>query len=571
MRKFRRVVLIAVAAFLLLWILLPSAGPRVENGSVLVVEISGRYAEVSQPSFLGRVLGDHRRSFVSLLSELEKARRDERLAGVLLRIRRVQMSWSMAQELRTAIHALSDAGRRSVAYLEVGGLGANREYYLASAADELIASPGTQSPVLGLSMEFLFFGGLWEKLGAGFEAIGSGEYKSGAETIAGREMSPAHREMATALLDSTFDQFVAGIAEGRGLPEERVRELVDRAPVTPAELRETGLIDTVLSYDEALKSMGEGRAVVKAADYAAVPLSSVGFEPVARFALVYGSGTVTMGEGTSTPTGDPVLTSDTVSRALEMAAEDPEIEAIVFRVDSPGGSPLASDIIWRAVAQARAKGKPLVASVSGVAASGGYYVLCGADSVVAPPGSLVGSIGVFVVRPVIGGLLDKLGIGFESMKRGSHADLLVFSRPLDAAGRARLREEIDALYDLFVARVASGRDLSPEAVDAVGRGRVWTGVQAHENGLVDELGGLRAAVRRAKELAGLDVDADVELVVYPEPRSLAEQLAEALQQVSVQAAARLRLPAALGRLEAFARLLPPGRPALVAPFAVDIH
>ena len=260
-----------------------------------------------------------------------------------------------------------------------------------------------------------------------------------------------------------------------------------------------------------------------------------------------------------------------MSRSLELAAEDPDIQAIVFRVDSPGGSPLASDIIWRAVARARAKGKPLVASVSGVAASGGYYVLCGADSVVAPPGSLVGSIGVFVVRPVIGGLLDKLGIGFESMKRGSHADLLVFSRPLDDAGRARLREEIDAIYDLFVARVAGGRDLRPEAVDAIGRGRVWTGAQAYENGLVDELGGLRVAVRRAKELAGLDVDADVELVVYPQPRSLAEQLAEALQQVSVQAAARLWLPPALGRLEAFARLLPPGRPALVAPFAVDIH
>lgn len=571
MRRFRRVVLILVAASLVLWFLLRPQGPSVHDGSILVVQLSGEYAETAQPSFFARLFGDGRHSFVALLSELEKARRDDRLAGVLLRVRRVDLSWSMAQELRTAIAALSKAGRHTVAYLEVGGLGANREYYVASAAEELVASPGTQSPVLGLSMQFLFFGGLWEKIGAGFEAIGSGEYKTAAETIAGTKMSEAHREMATWLLDSTFGQFVAGIAEGRHLDEARVRELVDQAPVTPEELREAGLIDSVLSYDAAVKSMGEGRQVIEADDYAAVSPSSVGFDPVARFALVYGSGTVSMGEGTNTPTGGLVLASDTVSEALEDAASDPDIAAIVFRVASPGGSPLASDIVWRATQQARAQGKPVVASVSGVAASGGYYVLCGVDAVVAPPASLVGSIGVFVVRPVVGGLLEKLGIGFESMQRGSYADLMVFSRPLDEPGRARLRQEIDSIYDLFVARVSAGRGLSPEAVDAVGRGRVWTGAQAREKGLVDELGGLRVAVRRAKELAGIDPDADVELVVYPQPRSLAEQLAQALQQSSARAAAQLALPSSVGRLEALVGLLPPGRPQLLPPFTVDIQ
>jgi protease-4 len=571
MRSLRRIVLISLAAFFLIWIFLPAGGPSVQDGSVLVVELSGSYAEASQSSFIGRLLGDRRRPFVSLLSELEKARRDERISAVVLRVRRLQMSWSMAQELRTAIDALEDAGRRTVAYLEVGGLGANREYYLASAAQELIASPGTQSPVLGLSMEFFFYGGLWEKLGAGFEAIGSGEYKSAAETIAGTKMSAAHREMATALLDSTFDQFVAGIAEGRGLDEARVRELVDWAPVTPEELLESELIDSVLGFEAALKSLGEGREVIYDSDYAAVPPSSVGFDPVGRFALVYGSGTVAMGKGTVSPAGGMVLTSDTVGDALEEAAEDPSIDAIVFRVDSPGGSPLASDIIWSAAQRARSAGKPLVASVSGVAASGGYYVLCGADEVVAPPGSLVGSIGVFAMRPVIGELLGKLGITHESMKRGDYADLLVFSRPLDDAGRARLIEEIDSLYDLFWARVADGRGMSSEAVDHVGRGRVWTGAQAHERGLVDELGGLRTALRRAKLLAGLEPDDDVELVIYPQPRSLAEQVADALDQVAARASASLVLPPALEQLESLVRMLPPGRPLLVAPFAVEIQ
>lgn len=571
MRSFRRFALIALAAFLLLWIFLPSSGVSVPDGSVLVLELSGSYAEISQPSFVGRLLGDRRRPFVSLLSELEKARRDDRLSAVLLRIRRVDMSWGMAQELRTAIDALEDAGRRTVAYLEVGGLGANREYYIASAAQQLIASPGTQSPVIGLSMEFLFFGGLWEKIGAGFEAIGSGEYKSAAETIAGTEMSAAHREMATALLDSTFEQFVAGIALGRSLDEKRVRELVDRAPVTPTELLDVGLIDSVLGYQDALQSLGEGREAILGTDYAGVDPASVGFDPVGRIALVYGSGTVTMGKGTSSPTGDLLFTSDTVSKALEQAASDESIDAIVFRIDSPGGSPLASDIIWAAAKRAREGGKPLVASVSGMAASGGYYALCGADVVVAPPASLVGSIGVFVVRPVVGELLEKLGIGHASLERGTHADLLDFTQPLDDYGRARLLEEIDSLYDLFVARVAGGRGLSAEAVDRVGRGRVWTGAQAQEKGLVDELGGLRVATRRAKELAGLDPDDDVELVVYPPPRSLTEQLAEALQMAQASAGAGLSLPRALARLESFGRLLPPGRPQLVAPFTLEIQ
>jgi protease-4 len=570
MRRLRRFALIAVAGLLLLWWLLPS-GPTVAPGSVLVFELSGSYAESAAPSVLGRLLGDTRRPFVSVLSELEKARRDERLAGVLLRIRRLDLHWGMAQELRHAVRALRDAGKSTVAYLETGGLGANIEYYVASSAERLVVSPSTQSPVIGLSAQFFFFGGLWEKLGAGVEAIGSGEYKSAAETLAGTKMSEPHREMATALLDSTFEQFVSGIAEGRGLEPGRVREIVDRAPVGVDELTEAGLVDSVLSFDEAVESMGAGRAVIEEEDYAAVDPSTVGFDPVAKFALVYGSGTVVMGEGTSTATGDLLLASDTVSQALEDAATDPDIAAIVFRVDSPGGSPLASDIVWRASQHARAEGKPLVASVSNVAASGGYYVLCGADQVVAPPGSLIGSIGVFVMRPVAGDLLAKLGIGVESMSRGSHADLLDFSQPLDAAGRERLREEIDTLYDLFVARVAAGRGLSPEAVDAAGRGRVWTGAQALDEGLVDELGGLRVALRRAKQAAGLEPDADVALVPYPPPRSLAEQISEALQQVSLRAAPGLPLPGALREIAALVTSLPLGRPLLVAPFSVDIR
>jgi protease-4 len=570
MKFLRRAILFGIAAVVLVWLLLPSPGLHIEPGSILSFELSGTYVEAAEAPLLDRLMGDGRVPFASVLSELAKAQRDARLAAVVLRIRDLDVGWGMAQELRDAIGELRQSGRRTLAYLETGSLGANLEYYVASAADEVVIAPATSSPLVGLAMEYLFLGGLWEKLGAGVEAIGSGEYKSGAETLAGTKMSEAHREMATWLLDSTWEQFVAGIAEGRKLEPAYVRETIDAAPVTPEELVGVGLADAVLSFDAALARAGEGE-VVEAGDYAGVDPASVGFAPVAHFALVYGSGTVSMGEGTRSPTGGFVLTSDTVSQALLDAAEDPEIRAIVFRIDSPGGSPLASDVVWRAVERVREKGKPVVASVSNMAASGGYYVLCGADAVVAPPGSLVGSIGVFAMRPVIGGLLEKLGIGFESMTRGAHADLLLATQPLSEGGRERLLREITGLYDVFVARVAKGRGLEPAEVDDIGRGRVWTGAQGLERGLVDELGGLRAAVRRAKREAGLAEDADVALVPYPAPQTLADQLAEALRQTAVRAAQPLPVPRLLARLEGLVGPLAEGGPLLVPPFVMEIR
>jgi protease-4 len=285
MRRFRRVVLLLAVAVFLIWLFIPASGPKVRPGSILVLDLSGRFIEAAEPSILGRLLGDGRRPFVSLLSELAKAQRDERLAGVVLRIRRLDVDWGMAQELRDAIAELGEAGRPTLAYLETGSLGANREYYIASAADEVVVSPGTSGPLIGLAMEYLFLGGLWEKLGAGVEAIGSGEYKSAAEMISGRKMSEAHREMATALLDSTFAQFVAGIAEGRGLAEPYVRDAIDQAPITPEELEGLGLVDAVASFDEATAKLGAG-PLIEGTEYAAVDPASVGFEPVARFALV---------------------------------------------------------------------------------------------------------------------------------------------------------------------------------------------------------------------------------------------------------------------------------------------
>jgi len=569
MKRLRRVILLLVVVALLVWWLLPAGGPHVQPGSVLAIQLSGAYVESSAPSFVARALGEARQPFISILGEFAKAERDSRIRAVALRVRRLEIGWAMAQELRSAIGKLRAAGKPTVAVLETGSLGANLEYYVASAADQVLFSPGTSGPLVGLGMEFFFLGDLWKKIGVDPQVVSVGEYKSAAESIAGTRMSPAHREMATSLLDAMWGEFVGGIAESRGLSTEAVRDAIDAAPATAAELEALGLADGTASFDAAVAGLGSTR--IEDTEYRAVDAAEVGFAPVARFALVYGSGLVVMGDGTQSPTGGLRLSSDTVSHALIEAAEDPSIDAIIFRVDSPGGSALASEIVWDAARRAEELGKPLVASVSNVAASGGYYVLAGADAVVASAGSLVGSIGVYLVRASVGGLLGKLDIGVETLVRGRDAEILVPSRPLSESGRARLQREVQGVYDLFVARVSEGRGLSVEEVDVVGRGRVWTGAQARERGLVDELGGLSTAVRVAKRQVGLPEDADVVLVPHPAPRSLAEEVLDALNASVVRAALPLDWPPFVERLDSWVTALSGGQPALVPPVVLDIR
>jgi protease-4 len=561
--------IVAGVGLVLLWLIMPEPGPTIQSDSTLVLNLSGDYVEAADLSLLMQLLPDQPTSFVALLSELKKAERDDRLSGVIFRIRSLGIGWAQAQELRTAIERLSAAGRQTIAYLEPGGLSANIEYYVASAADEVRSSPAASVGLVGLAAEYFFLGEMWKNLGIDFDVARAGKYKSAVETIAGDEMSDAHREVANAILDSINSQFVSGIAASRGLTPEVVQLAIDRAPMTPKALVELSLIDKVEFFDETIESV-EG-PIVYGADYAQVDPASVGWNPVAQFALIYGSGNVVVGQGRNNSRGNPVLASDSVAAALQNAAADSNIEAIIFRIDSPGGSVLASDIVWRALEIAKRSNKPVIASFSNVAASGGYYVAAGADFIMAPPGSLTGSIGVFVLRPVLANLLDKLDIRVERMTRGAHADLLLGSARLSPETAALLRNEVDAIYELFIDRVAAGRQLSREDVDELAQGRVWTGEQAFERGLIDGLGGLSEAVAHAKQVVGLDPDADVALVPYPPPGSLADQLSELLRGAALQAVPSVSLPGLAGRLQDWLAAVPVGVPTLVPPFVLDIR
>lgn len=579
---------------LALLLLAPLAGcsfgpdaPEIEAGSTLVLELGGEYVEAPSPPLLARLAGDQTRPFVGLLSLLSMAERDERLATVVLLIRPLEIGWGKADELRAAIGRLREAGRHTVALLEIQGLAPNKELYVASAADEVFVVPGSSLPLVGLAAEYLFLGGFWEMLGVDFEVAKAGRYKSAVEVYAERSMSEASREMANSLLDDTYRRFVEGLAEGRGLTALAVEEAIDAGPIRTQTLEAMGLVDGELHLDRLLERHGD--AIVEHADYARVDPESLGFDVRGRFALIYGTGMVVQGEAEPSPFArGPLFASETASRAIEAAAEDEEIAAIVLRIDSPGGSALASELIWRAIDRAKAQGKPVIASFSDVAASGGYYVASAADAIVADPGTLTGSIGVFALRPTLGGLLDKLEIGIDALTRGKHADYLLSTEPMSPATHARLEAQVLDTYQLFLTRVADGRNLPLQTVDGVAQGRVWTGRQALEAGLVDELGGLHVAVRRAKLAVGLEPDDDVYLVPYPEPKTVTEQLFETLQSarsgaLAPGAAAPAPLPAPLaralaelgpaplGRLIEMVGALPTGAPLLVPPVLVEIR
>jgi len=569
MRKSRVVIVVAVFGLVLLWLLVRSEGPSIADGSILVLPIEGHYVESQDPSLLAQILTDADMSFAGLLSEMKKAERDDRLSRVVLRIRNLAIGWGQAQELRDAIARLRDAGRQPIAYLEVAGFGANIEYYVASAADEVQIAPAGFGGVVGLAGEYFFLGQMWKKFGIEFDVSRAGRFKSAVETLTGDEMSDAYREAANSLLDSINQQFVSGIAESRGMTSAAVRAVIDRAPMTPNEMVKHHLVDRIAFFDELLESF-DG-PIVEASEYAQVDLASLGFDPVAQFALIYGSGNVVVGRGRVNSRGSPVMASDTVADAIEAAADDPNIDAIIFRIDSPGGSVLAADIIWRALEVAKQSEKPLIASFSNVAASGGYYVAAGADTILASPGSVTGSIGVFALRPVFKGLLDKLDINVETLTRGAHADLLLTSQPLSPETAAIIDREIEAIYQLFLERVADGRRLDLQAVDRIAQGRVWTGEQALERGLIDGLGGLNEAVLRGKQALGLDAEADVALIPYPEDDSLIAQLTDTLRRVSLEIVPDSPLKGLAERVQAWFDAAPVGAPALVPPFVFDIR
>lgn len=498
--------------------------------SWVLLDLDGAYAEEVSDAPIARLLGEPSMSMLDLLLTIRDAGEDPRVAGLVVRIRSLAIGWGKAQEIRAALDKFKASGKPLHAYLELELSGGSMEYYLASVADRIHVPPGAAAPVTGLLAQYVFLGGVWEKLDVDMQVLKIREYKTAGDMLSEKTMTPWHREMANSLLDSMYGQLVDAIAASRKLDPAAVRKIIDGGPATPTELRTAGLIDDTQFLDELRVALvGADGEWLQGDDYAASRRPLPGAPAVRqRMAVIYGVGTVTTGESHSRPGGgDGSMGADTLAEAFRDAAADDGVSAIIFRIDSPGGSALAADLIWQAAHAAREK-KPVIVSMSDVAASGGYYVAAPATRVLADPGTITGSIGVVLAKPNVSGLLAKLGINTVEMQRGEMASMLSMTETFTPAQLTRLNATMDAVYDLFLERVASGRALEKSQVNEVGRGRVWTGMQAQQNGLVDELGGFFSAITAAKKAAGIPVDERVALTFYPQQKSIVTRLAKAL-------------------------------------------
>ncbi|MDP8978333.1 MAG: signal peptide peptidase SppA, partial [Actinomycetota bacterium] len=465
-----------------------------------------------------------RASLRDVVETLERAGADARVAGLIARIGTPAAGVADVQELRGAVAAFRATGKFAVAHADTFGefAAANAAYHLACAFSEISVQPSGDVGLTGVAAEVGFLRGALDKLGVQARLDHRHEYKNAKNVLTETGFTPAHREATGRVVESLFSQLVDAVAEGRGLPASRVRELVDRAPLFGAEAVEAGLVDRLAYRDQVIDRArdlaGEGARLLSLADYRRRRRGERGRGSVV--AVVHGSGAVVRGRGRLRPLPLRAMGSDTVTSALRRAVADRRVKAVLFRVDSPGGSYVASDAIWRATVRAREAGTPVVVSMGNVAGSGGYFVAMAADRIVAHPATLTGSIGVVGGKPVLAGLKDKLGLATEELHAGDHALLGSVSRDFTAGEWQRLQAWLDRVYDDFTAKVAQGRGLPIERVREVAKGRIWTGADAHGHGLVDELGGYAAALRAVREVAGLPADARLRLKPFPGRRSL---------------------------------------------------
>ena len=454
-----------------------------------------------------------------ILRTLHEAGDDERVVGLVARVGAAGQTLAQVQEIRSAVAAFRASGKPTVAWAETFGETApgSIPYFLATAFDEIWLQPSGDVNLIGMSAEVQFLRGLLDKVGVEPQINQRYEYKNAADRLLRSEMTDAHREAIGRLTESSWQQVVQGIAESRGLKPHEVQAVADRAPLLAQDAIEARLVDRVGYRDEVYTSLrrkvGTDVKLLFADKWTrpekpvARVLRQVKQKKAPGVAVVDGYGAVVMGRSRRSPLQGQMMGSDTVSAALRAAVKDERVRAIVFRVDSPGGSYVASDTIWREVVCARDAGKPVIVSMGAVAGSGGYFVACPADVIVAEPGTITGSIGVFGGKAVTAALTDKLGVSYGAVQQGRNALMYSTHRTFDANELERLDAFLDHVYDDFTGKVASGRNMSQDDVHAVAKGRVWTGADAAERGLVDTLGGLRDAVRIARERADLPADA----------------------------------------------------------------
>ena len=574
-------------------------GPAPPAAPIVVdLTLKGKIGEDPAPVGLdGTPVTDNLRS---LVEKLARARADTDVKGLVLRLRNLAIGQAKGYELRRAIADFRSSGKRVFAVLELAG---NADYLVATAADEIVIPEGGWLLLKGTAAEVMFFRKLFDKVGISAETIQVGEFKGAGEPYTRTEMSPAFKEEITSVLTDSYTMLAEAIAQRQGIALDEAKSLIDGGPYTPAQARAVGLVNRIGYPDQVEAEIARGLGVpsvkleprygkkkVDPAEYQGLagfmkmmqalsgeaPRKPVTDRP--KVALIYAAGMIQAGKSSSGGMlgNDAVLGSDTLVKHLREAERDRTVKAIVLRVDSPGGSALASDLIWREVVRIE---KPIVASMSDTAASGGYYISMGCDRIVAEPGTLTGSIGVISVKLPLGGLIERLGVTVDSVTVGKNGLINSPYRNWTDDEKAALRRLSDDVYRQFVAKAAQGRKLEVAHLEKLAGGRIYTGRQALKAGLVDELGTLNDAIAAAKDLAGLGRDGDAEILTLPRPRGVLESLFEPLEGLDRDA--RIVPPDALGlpdparavlaRLARLARLAAEEPVLLMAPFELTIR
>jgi protease IV len=491
---------------------------------ILELDLTDGIAEGPVADPLSAFMSRRKLRLSDVLEGLRRARQDDRVRALVVKVGGSRVGLARVQELREAIGTFRESGKLTVAWSESFGefTGGNVSYYLATAFDRIYLQPSGALGLTGVGVEQLFLHDALTKLGIGFESAKRHEYKSAADNLTERGFTGPAREAAERLATSIAEQITSAIAERRGKSAEQARALLDRGPFLAEDALAEGLVDTLGYRDEVYaqvrKEAGADAILQYVGRYqrahALTQRARKLPNPRERFvAVIHASGPIRQGRSGRSPLGGNSIGSDTVSAALRSATSDERVRAVLLRVNSPGGSAVASDTIWREVVRTRAAGKPVVVSMGDVAASGGYYISMAADAIVAQPGTLTGSIGVIMGKPVFEEAFERAGITTDSVSVGRGANMFALARPFSEDDWERINAWLDAIYRDFTEKAASGRRMTAEQMDNLARGRVWTGADAAQNGLVDELGGMTVAAEIARRRAGLPADAP--LRTYP--------------------------------------------------------
>lgn len=465
----------------------------------------------------------------NVVGALEKASTDDRVLGLLVRTGKSSLGWAQIQEIRNAISAFREHDKPALAFAEsFGELSAgNKTYYLATSCDEIYMQPSGDLGITGLISETPFLGGTMNKLDMKPRLDSRKEYKTAKNILTETDYTESHREANKKIVESIFEQTVEAISRTRGLPGEEVETLFDDGPLLGKEALDAKLVDGLLYrseiYDILREKFGRGSKALSLKEY--LKRAGAPYRKGETVALIYGTGQVARGSNKYNPvSGAMIMGSDDITSAFRTAIKDKHVKAIIFRVNSPGGSYVASDAIWKATLRAREAGKPVIVTMGDVAGSGGYFVSMAANKIIAQPGAITGSIGVVGGKIITRDFWNKLGISFDDVQTSEHASMWSMQHDYSPEEWARLQDWLDRIYKDFTEKVASGRGLSMERVQEIAKGRIWTGQDARDLGLVDELGGFKSAIKFAKKEAQIPEDKSVKLKVFPRKRSYWEML-----------------------------------------------